>query len=158
MGENARDKEHQHEEAKAETWLDVALWRMEAVKRRHYFVAENGYDAKEYLSVYVPGLSSMQLHTFMLGSDVARPALLLTSRPPFRAWGAWEACAKDDNGDTACTAGMIPYAQCLVNSAQGTEWSSMGKVRHQPRDMRERCMDCTRFLTLQTRCYNPGLP
>jgi len=31
----------------------------------------------------------MQLHTFMLGSDVARPALLLISRPPFRAGGAW---------------------------------------------------------------------
>jgi hypothetical protein len=39
----------------------------------------------------------MQLHTFMLGIDVARRALLLISPPPFRYFRRREACAKNKN-------------------------------------------------------------
>src|SRR5258706_5409522 len=39
----------------------------------------------------------MQLHTFMLGIDVARRALLLISTPPCRYFRRGEACAKAKN-------------------------------------------------------------
>ena len=39
----------------------------------------------------------MQLHTFMLGIDVARRALLGIPTPPFRYFRRGEACAKDNN-------------------------------------------------------------
>jgi hypothetical protein len=39
----------------------------------------------------------MQLHTFMLGIDVARRALLLISSPPFRYFWRGQARAKDKN-------------------------------------------------------------
>jgi hypothetical protein len=39
----------------------------------------------------------MQLHTFMLGIDVARRALLLISSPPFPYFRRVEARAKDKN-------------------------------------------------------------
>ncbi|HLJ33791.1 MAG TPA: hypothetical protein VKU38_09080 [Ktedonobacteraceae bacterium] len=43
------------------------------------------YNAKCYLSVYVPQASSMQLHTFIPGIAVARRALSVISTPPFHS-------------------------------------------------------------------------
>ncbi|WIG59146.1 MAG: hypothetical protein OJF49_001893 [Ktedonobacterales bacterium] len=56
------------------------------------FVSENGRtqndDAESDFSAYIPRVSSMQLHTFMLGRDVARRALLGICAPPLRTRGA----------------------------------------------------------------------
>src|SRR5438067_11999569 len=58
----------------------------------------------------------MQLHTFMLGIDVARRALLLISIPPFRTGGAGKPAPKII---TCILYGvMISYGKCLVNYAQ----------------------------------------
>src|SRR5205823_3601710 len=59
----------------------------------------------------------MQLHTFMLGIDVAQRALLLISIPPFRTSGAGKPAPKI----ITCILYkvMIPYGKCLVNYARG---------------------------------------
>src|SRR5438093_11078449 len=44
----------------------------------------------------------MQLHTFMLGIDVARRALFFISTSPFRYFRRGEACAKDKNLYPVC--------------------------------------------------------
>ncbi len=80
------------------------------------------YDTKWSLSVYVPRASSMQLHTFMLGIDVARRALLLISTPPFRTSGAGEPAPKTIN--CILYEAMIPYGKCLVNYTQGSNYGS----------------------------------
>jgi hypothetical protein len=55
----------------------------------------------------------MQLHTFMLGIDVARRALLGIFTPPFRTGGAWKHAPKRI---TCILYGvMIPYGKYLVN-------------------------------------------
>ncbi len=72
------------------------IWLMVVEKRMQFPVIEYRYDAKWYLSVYVLQASSMQLHTFMPGVDVARYALLVISIPPFRI-AARETCAKVTN-------------------------------------------------------------
>src|SRR5437016_5682274 len=46
----------------------------------------------------------MQLHTFMLGIDVALRALLLIFTPPFRYFRRGEACAKAKNLYPVCYA------------------------------------------------------
>jgi hypothetical protein len=55
---------------------------MEGEKRMRFLVIENSMTQNERFSVYVPRTSSMQLHTFMLGADVARRAEGI-STPPF---------------------------------------------------------------------------
>jgi hypothetical protein len=61
---------------------------MEVERRMRFSVIKNSNDAKRHLSVYVSLASSMQLHSFMLGIDVARRALLGIFTPPFRTGGA----------------------------------------------------------------------
>ena len=63
--------------------IRASTWLMEGERRMLFDRDREQYDAKCYLSVYVPRASSMQLHTFMLGIDVARRAFLLISTPPF---------------------------------------------------------------------------
>jgi hypothetical protein len=61
---------------------------MEIERRMRFSRVRDRYDAESYLSVYAPSLSSMKLHTFMLGIDAARRALVLISTPPFRIGSA----------------------------------------------------------------------
>ena len=87
---------------------------MEGERRMRFLVIENSMTC---LSVYVPRASSMQLHTFMLGIDVARRALSVISILPFRTGGAGKHAPKI----IICIlyGVMIPYGKCLVNYAQG---------------------------------------
>jgi hypothetical protein len=55
----------------------------------------------------------MQLRTFMLGIDVARPALLLIFIPPFRTGGTGKHAPKIRT--CILYEVMIPYGKCLVN-------------------------------------------
>lgn len=87
-------------------------------KRMQIPVIENRYDAKCSLSVYIICVlqaSSMQLHTFMLGVDVARYALLVISTLPFRTSGA----RKHAPNTIICIlyVVMIAYGKCFVNWA-----------------------------------------
>ena len=71
---------------------------MEVERRVRFQVIENSMTRNAILlSVYVPWASPMQLHTFMLGIDVARRALLLISTPPFRYFRRGQARAKDNH-------------------------------------------------------------
>jgi hypothetical protein len=78
-----RDKEHQHEGEARAFWRRWNFWKL--VKEDAFSRDREQYSAKWCLSVYVPWASSMQLHPFMLGIDVARRVLLLISPPPFQA-------------------------------------------------------------------------
>jgi len=69
----------------------------------------------------------MQLHTFMLGIDVARRALLLIFTPPFRTSGAGKPAPKII---TCILYGvMISYGKCLVNYAQEPKRASQKSSR-----------------------------
>jgi hypothetical protein len=61
---------------------------MEGERRMWSLAVENVNGVKGYLSVYAPEVSSMLLHTFVLGLGVARRALVIISTPPFRTGGA----------------------------------------------------------------------
>jgi hypothetical protein len=118
MGEDTRDGEHQHEKVSSgrQDYLggDVAYG---GCIEDAFASDREQYDAKCYLSVYVPQASSMQLHTFMLGIAVARRAFLIISTPPFRTGGA----GKHPPKIITCMLYrvMIPHGKCLVNYAQG---------------------------------------
>ncbi|MHB8600775.1 MAG: hypothetical protein ACYDER_28710 [Ktedonobacteraceae bacterium] len=82
------------------------------------------YDAKCYLSVYVPWVSSassMQLHTFVPGIDVARRALSVIFTPPFQTGSTGKRAPKIIICILYET--MIPYGNSLVNYAQAQSTS-----------------------------------
>jgi hypothetical protein len=63
----------------------VETWLMQVERRMCFLVIENSRTRNDISASYVPQTSSMQLHTFMLGIDVARRALLVIFIPPFRS-------------------------------------------------------------------------
>lgn len=69
------------------------MWLMEGEKRMRFLVIENSMTQNERFSVYVPRASSMQLHPFMLGVDVARRVEGI-STPPFQTGGAGKPAPK----------------------------------------------------------------
>ena len=94
----------------AETWL------MEVERRMRFQVIENSMTRNAISASTLPGHLSMQLHTFMLGIDVARRVLLGIFTLPFRTGGAGKHAPKII---TSILYGvMIPYGKCLVNYAQ----------------------------------------
>ena len=70
---------------------------MEGEKRMRFLVIENSMMQNERFRVYVLRASSMQLHPFMLGVDVARRAEGI-STPPFRTSGAGKPAPKTITG------------------------------------------------------------
>jgi len=66
----------------------METWLMEVDRRMRFLVIENYMTRNDIYGVYIPRVSSMKLHTVMLGIDVARRVLRGISVPSFRTDGA----------------------------------------------------------------------
>ena len=75
--------------------------RMEVERRTGLLTIENAGPQGHYLGVYALGVSSMQLHTVMLGFDVARCALVRISTPPFPTGGMAKHALRQHRDNTA---------------------------------------------------------